>query len=357
MDRIIEIKVGGNHIAKDSKTAGVRGEANAAQLRITFDESWESYGKTVTFWDAKGANPVERILTTDLEESAGVYLVPIPAEPMAEAGMMTFVIDGYTDGKRQRSMSDKLEVKDAPIADNAGKPADPTPTQAEQLQTQIDGIIIDIRGVADAKQYVVVQKKIIETHAKTSQTNAVNANASAKEAEESMLEAQASASEAKESEEKAKEYRDSAREISGGQFVTLSELLTKTARSLKVWSVQYVGKGDPEQRPRVIFDRVPVPLNSKPRMLVVYSTDTNKDEALLAFYDTPSGDTAKGLNIALRLRHAVDFDVLLTDSGSVVSTDLIYLQQSPDGWEITGNALYLNCYNAEYHAVLFYEEG
>lgn len=154
MDRIIEVKVGGNHLSKDNKNAGVKGEANVTRLRITFDESWDSYAKTVTFWDALGKNPVKRTLTTNylenIVESTRIYLVPIPAEPMAEAGTLTFVIDGYISGKRQRSMSDVLVVKDAPITDNAAEPTDPTPTQAEQLQEQIDQIKDDIQDVTVA---------------------------------------------------------------------------------------------------------------------------------------------------------------------------------------------------------------
>ena len=155
MDRIIEVKVSGNHLSKDNKNAGVRGEANVTKLRIAFDEGWDNYAKKVTFWDAHGNNPVERTLTTDYIEDivndTRIYLIPIPAEPMAEAGTMTFVIDGYIEGKRQRSMSDVLEVKDAPIADNAGEPADPTPTQAEQLQAQIDNIIGEVQEAATAR--------------------------------------------------------------------------------------------------------------------------------------------------------------------------------------------------------------
>ena len=141
MDRIIEIKVGGSYISKDNKNAGVKGEANVTQLRITFDKGWDTYEKKITFWDALGNNPVEWLLTESRLEDANnnkrIYLVPIPEEPMAEAGMLTFVIDGYDEGKRQRSFSDKLEVKDAPVANTAGQPEDPTPSQAEQLQKEI----------------------------------------------------------------------------------------------------------------------------------------------------------------------------------------------------------------------------
>lgn len=149
MDRVINIKVGGNYISKDNKNAGVRGEANVTYLRIAFDDSWNDYAKKITFWDALGRNPVERTLTLDLCENiadnTNIYLVPIPGEPMAESGTLTFVIDGYVEGKRQRSMSDKLEVKDAPMADNAGEPTDPTPTQAEQIQRQIVNLRSDIQ--------------------------------------------------------------------------------------------------------------------------------------------------------------------------------------------------------------------
>ena len=175
MDRIIEVKVGGNYITKANKNAGVRGEANVTKLRISFDEGWDEYAKTVTFWDARGENPVERILTTDLlenkAESTRVYIVPIPGEPMAIAGEMTFVIDGfygefvesengdyeiaYADkSKRQRSISDKLIVKDAPMTDNAEEPTEPIPEPYEQFQVQIDAIKKDIQDTAKAKEEI-----------------------------------------------------------------------------------------------------------------------------------------------------------------------------------------------------------
>ncbi len=165
MDRMINIKVGGNHLSKDNKNAGVKGEANVTNLRITFDESWKGYAKTVTFWDAYGNNPVKRIESTDLLEDITkdtlTYITPIPKEPLAIAGEMTFVIDGYKDGKRMRSISDTLVVKDAPETDNAGEPTDATPTPDEQLQKEIDGIIDTIQNAVIAEQ----NAKISETNA------------------------------------------------------------------------------------------------------------------------------------------------------------------------------------------------
>lgn len=153
MDRIINVKVSGNYVSKDNKVAGVRGEGNVTTLRITFDAGWYDYSKTVTFFDARGENPVKVILTTNISEKvvdkAETYRVPIPQEPMMVAGMLTFVIDGVIEGKRQRSLSDQLEVKDAPIADDAVEPTDPTATPYEQLQAEFEAVKGDILSAAE----------------------------------------------------------------------------------------------------------------------------------------------------------------------------------------------------------------
>lgn len=151
MDGIIEVKVNGHSISKDNTCAGAQYEANSTKLRITFSDNWSGYTKKVTFWDALGGNPVKRWLTTDLLEDAAnntnVYIAPIPAEAMTEAGRMTFVVDGYIDGVRKRTVKDTLIVLDSDKADDAGDVSDPTPSQAEQLQTQIEDIIGDIQEV------------------------------------------------------------------------------------------------------------------------------------------------------------------------------------------------------------------
>lgn len=150
MDRTIEVQVNANFLSKDNDVAGVQGEANVTTLRITFDPSWDSYAKKVLFWDAKGENPVRRILTVDMLEniskSTRIYLCPIPGEPLAEAGRCEFVVEGYVDGKRIRTVGDTLKVKASPYTAIDAEPADPTPTQVEQLQAQIDFVIDDIQA-------------------------------------------------------------------------------------------------------------------------------------------------------------------------------------------------------------------
>ena len=155
MDRIVEVRVRGNHISKDNKYAGVRGEANVTNLKISFDAGWDYYSKAVVFFDARGNNPVKRIqgvdLIEDITKDKRTYITPIPKEPMAIAGELTFVIEGYKGDKIQKSVSDKLVVRDSPDTQNAGEPEAPTPDQISQLQGEIDNIIDTIEKAVEAK--------------------------------------------------------------------------------------------------------------------------------------------------------------------------------------------------------------
>ena len=192
MDRLIEVKVNGSLLTKDNLYAGVQGEANVTALRIEFDESWDGYAKTVVFWNARGENPVKRTLTADLLEditaSSRIYLCTIPGEPLEEAGECTVMIDGYAEGKRPRSVPAKLKVKPAPDSDNPSEPADPTPTQAEQLQAQIDNLL------GDMQEQAVIAHNAAQTaggHAQAAATSEVNAQQAATDAQAARASAEA----------------------------------------------------------------------------------------------------------------------------------------------------------------------
>lgn len=178
MDRIINVKISGNHLTKDSNNAGTRGEANVTILRITFGEEWAGYAKSITFIDAYGMNPTKLTLTADLlenrAESSLIYLVPIPKEPLRIAGDMTFSIEGWTNGKRQRAVSDTLEVKDAPITDDVDEP---TPTQVEQMQNQYEAIMGDIQNTARYRN----EAETFAENAEKAQERALQAKASAEQ--------------------------------------------------------------------------------------------------------------------------------------------------------------------------------
>lgn len=228
MDRIIDVKVNGYYLTKNNLCAGVQHEANSNRLRITFDDGWDGYAKTVTFWDARGENPVKRTLTTDLLENAAestrVYLVDIPGEPMEYAGMMQFVIDGYVDGKRMRSIGDRLRVKEAPWAPDAAAPSDPTPSQAEQLQAEIDSIQSTIHQAAQSAQAAALS----ESHAADHEQRSNEALRGAQEAQEAAESAQAAAEDAQKAAESAQTAAETAR---NGAESARSEAETSTQQA------------------------------------------------------------------------------------------------------------------------------
>lgn len=245
MDRLIEVKVSGNHLWKDANQAGVQGEGNITQLRITFDEGWDGFAKSITFFDAKGKNPVKINLTVDrledIAKSTLVYLCAIPPEPLAIAGRCSFVIEGYIDQVRQRAVETQMEVSPAKATDDAAVPGAPTPTQAEQLQGEIEAIMQDIQKASAAAGLAEEAKKSAEdakaaaeqitanvTAAETAKQGAETARTAAQNAaetaaqkaaektEEQLSEYVSDAEAAKAAAEKA---RDEAQSAAGGDYL------------------------------------------------------------------------------------------------------------------------------------------
>ena len=146
MDRIINVAVNGNFVRKDSKNAGVQGEANVTTLHIVLSDDWEEFSKRIIWRDAQGENPVSVLLFNSVEDLVKkkdplVFDTPIPAEPLALHGWCSFTIEGFRDSNPTAvsiSVSDNLTVQ---VNDAYNAPAEPTPSQAQQLQTQIDTIV------------------------------------------------------------------------------------------------------------------------------------------------------------------------------------------------------------------------
>lgn len=187
----INIQITGEYIKQSGKTAGAAGSANVNRLLLSFDDSWSDFAKKVIFHNAKGENPVEITLTTDylvafLDGVFSEYAVPIPAEPLEYAGEMQFAIRGYNDvtpAQIAKSVTGKLSVLQSVSHLGTTTPADPTPTQAEQLQSEIDNLLGDMSTLANTAT----------TGATTATTKAGEAAASAAAAATSEDNAAASA--------------------------------------------------------------------------------------------------------------------------------------------------------------------
>lgn len=161
MARTINVEINGQFVKKDSKNGGVMGEGNVTAMHITFDGSWTGYGKRIVWLDANGENPVSVVLFEPVTPEEGqdplTADITIPAEPLAVPGWCSFSIEGYKeeDGvhKVSFSVSDHLFVAES---DSYNKPAEPTPSQTQQILEGLGKVTQEVQGIAtEAKSWAV----------------------------------------------------------------------------------------------------------------------------------------------------------------------------------------------------------
>ena len=198
--REIKLNVVGDYVRSSRHRAGVQGEGGVTALYVLFDRSWDGYTKKLVWYDAQAGNPVVRMLTTDLLQADGSYLTTVPAEPLAFPGRCTLVVEGYKDGTRARTAEIKLTVD----ASAHGADTNPvTPTQAEQLQAQIENIFNDIvlaAQAADAKEAARAAQaaaELAQQAAEKAQAGAIAAQTNAQEYRDAAARSRAGADEAK----------------------------------------------------------------------------------------------------------------------------------------------------------------
>lgn len=196
MVRTIPLKIQNEYIAGDKVLIGAAGSHNDVVLRMEFSPMWEGLAKTVQFMDALGETVVEVLLTANLLEgyTTNVYLVPVPHGAKKYAGDMVLAIKGAeaSGGKEARATTavyGKFTVAESKWSGSAETEQDVAPTQAAQMQTQIDAIIGTIQ---DARKAATEAENSRDTAGRFSQEaeksaaaakgSAEDANASAKTA-------------------------------------------------------------------------------------------------------------------------------------------------------------------------------
>ena len=194
MNRIIKARVSGEYIKLSSQTAGAAGSHNAVELDIIFDDIWNGTSRKVYFISADGEKTACMTLTTDLlkEGETDEYLVPIPSEGLSCPGSMTLTVkgfhisaDGTTSDRVVMSASVKMSVLKSGLPPLNYEPADLTPTQAEQLQGEIDDIkgdIVNAQLSATAAAGSAAAAETAKVAAQTAQTGAESAKAKAEAA-------------------------------------------------------------------------------------------------------------------------------------------------------------------------------
>ena len=256
MARTIIATISGEYVKKSSGTAGTSGSGNVNVLCLVPDSGWDGMAKTLTWFDAKGENPTKQVLTTDkivtMPDGSTGWAMLIPQEPLAYPGECMWVLDGYQDGKRARTIGDKLTVAYSPAADGATDPADPTATQAEQLQKQIDAILATIQdaktaateakasagtagvsasAAADARDDALAYTEAANTAADAAEAAEAKAKAAAADAESERRSAENAAESANNSATAADGYRSDAEQAKSDALAEVAKITDMTAEA------------------------------------------------------------------------------------------------------------------------------
>lgn len=200
MTRTIPLKIQNEYITGDKCMIGAAGSHNDVILRMEFSGMWDGLTKMVQFRDALGEATIEVLLTADMLEAddTSVYLVPVPNGAKKYAGEMTLCVKGaaVSGDKETRATTavyGRFTVGESKWDTSAETEQDVTPTQAEQLQSQIENVLATIVDARKAATAAATSAQTAQSAASAA-TDAVSmASAAAKAASGSASQAQASA--------------------------------------------------------------------------------------------------------------------------------------------------------------------
>lgn len=134
----------GFRLEPDWDIAGTVGSRGMAAISFEFGEEWEGLAKRITFFPKGETSSVTVILNNDDDE------VVLPSEVFLHPGEATFVIDGVGEGDvRLITLRGRLRVLDTGVPGGTD-PAEPTPTELEQIRAALSDLTYELDGKIDA---------------------------------------------------------------------------------------------------------------------------------------------------------------------------------------------------------------
>nr|DAL16297.1 MAG TPA_asm: hypothetical protein [Caudoviricetes sp.] len=145
---IVKLQISNEYIQGSGVSVGAAGSHDDVLLEMDFRPStvWAGTTRRAIFSNALGENRTVIVLTTNLlEEGQGeVYLVPVPQQAKDVAGECFLTVEGFvTDGSGKeivRCVTEEARFRVLPSKLYTNDSAPVTPSQAEQLQAEIDSI-------------------------------------------------------------------------------------------------------------------------------------------------------------------------------------------------------------------------
>ena len=240
---IVKLQISNEYIQGSGVSVGAVGSHDDVLLEMDFRPSavWAGTTRRAIFANALGENRTVIVLTTNLlEEGQGeIYLVPVPQQAKDVAGECFLTVEGFvTDGNGKeivRCVTEEARFRVLPSKLYTNDSAPVTPSQAEQLQAEIDSIKTTIvnagiseRNAKASEEAAENSKNAAEKAANSAETNknlsadfAQSASVSASNASESEQAAQAAKSVAESAKTSAEESAASA--LASKQAAEVSE--------------------------------------------------------------------------------------------------------------------------------------
>ena len=203
MRKIIQLNIADEYIEGAGVSIGAAGSHDETEIECHFSELWENTTKTVCWTNSMG-EPVTITVTPlmDVDGNGNTYRVPVPAEAKKYSGEAGLTIKGcLIDDETAKEIIAVVTGTAYFLVPEAvwgeGETEDVTPTQAEQLQAEIDKIketIQDARTAAtdaeESKQRAAASADIAANCMNNAAVSADNAALSENNAKSSAMNAE-----------------------------------------------------------------------------------------------------------------------------------------------------------------------
>jgi hypothetical protein len=244
MTRTIPLKIQNEYITGDKCMIGAAGSHNDVILRMEFSGMWDGLTKMVQFRDALGKATIEVLLTADMLEAddTSVYLVPVPNGAKKYAGEMTLCVKGAAvagekETRATTAVYGRFTVGESKWDTSADTEQDVPPTQAEQLQSQIENVLATI---VDARKAATEAAASAQSAAESAET----ATAAAGSIGNSVTAAAKSAAAAAASEKSAEYWAGQAQQAAGGGVVSFNGRAGSVVPQAGDYDKEMVGLGN-----------------------------------------------------------------------------------------------------------------
>lgn len=195
---IVKIQISNEYIQGSGVSVGAVGSHDDVLLEMDFRPSavWSGTTRRAIFANALGENRTVIVLTTNLlEEGQGeIYLVPVPQQAKDVAGECFLTVEGFVtdrNGKEiVRCVTEEARFRVLPSKLYTNDSAPVTPSQAEQLQAEIDSIKTTIVNAGISERNAKASEEAAAYSEQAAQTSKEFAQAFAARADASKDEAQ-----------------------------------------------------------------------------------------------------------------------------------------------------------------------